>query len=140
MSGGPVPSFRVGAFALLVAVVGCVHTNSTILSTEARPALDPSAVALYTSADKVPGKYDEVALIDSKGDDMWVSEHKMLESIRKEAAKVGANGVILQAESEPGTAASVAHALIGTRADRHGKALAIFVYPATTATAGGSQP
>jgi hypothetical protein len=124
---------------LLVGVAACVHTNATVLSTAPRPAVDPSAVVLYTSADKVPGKYDEVALIDSKGDDIWVSEHKMLESIRKEAGKVGANGVILQGESEPGTAAQVAHALIGTGANRHGKAIAIFVYPASTAAATSSQ-
>jgi hypothetical protein len=120
---------------VLVGVAGCVHTSATVLSSTPRPEVATSAVVLYTSADKVPGKYDEIALIDSKGSDQWVSEHKMLESIRKQAGKVGANGVILQAETEPGTGAQVAHALIGTSADRHGKALAIFVYPSNSVAA-----
>ena len=124
---------------MLAGLAGCVHTNATILSTTPRPEVATSAVVLYTAADKVPGKYDEIALIDSKGSDQWVSEHKMLESIRKQAGKVGANGVILQAETEPGTGAQVAHALLGTSADRHGKALAIFVYPNPVAATSTNQ-
>jgi reverse gyrase len=81
----------------------------------ARPALDLSTVTIYTSADKVPGKYDEVALIDSHGDDALTSDHQMVESMRKQAAKV-------------------AHVLIGTSADRKGKSVAIWVYPVTATT------
>jgi hypothetical protein len=106
---------------------GCVHTNATLLSTTARPPVDPAAVVLYTSADKVPGKYDEIALIDSHGDEGATTYHKMLESMRRKAGEVGANGVILDSTTDPSTGAKVAHALIGTSADRKGKAMAIFI-------------
>jgi hypothetical protein len=124
---------RVVAIVGTLSLAACVHTSATLLSTAPRPAVDPSAVVIYTSADKVPGKYDEVALIDSHGDDALTSYHSMLESMRKKAGQVGANGVILSSESDAGTGAKIAHALIGTSADRKGKAVAIYVYPATTA-------
>jgi hypothetical protein len=120
---------RVAVVAGLLSVVGCVQTNATLLSETPRPAIAPSAVVIYTSADKVPSKYDEVALIDSRGDDALTTYHGMLESMRKKAGQVGANGVILSSSSEAGTGAKVAHALLGTSADRKGKAIAIFVYP-----------
>jgi hypothetical protein len=124
----------------LLALVGCVHTSATLLSETPRPAIDPSAVVIYTSPDKVPGKYDEVALIDSHGDDAFTSYHGMLESMRKKAGHVGANGVILSSESEAGTGAKIAHALIGTSADRKGKAMAIYVHPNTTAQVPNAAP
>jgi len=117
------PLWLAGALCLS----GCVHTNATLLSTAPRPAVDPAAVVLYTSADKVPGKYDEVALIDSHGDEGSTTYHKMLESMRKKAGEVGANGVILDSTTDPSTGAKVAHALLWTSADRKGKAMAIFV-------------
>ncbi|HXB27003.1 MAG TPA: hypothetical protein VNV25_19910 [Gemmatimonadaceae bacterium] len=120
-------------------VIACMHTNATMLSTTSRPAIDPSAVTIYTSADKVPAKYDEVALIDSHGDDALTSYHQMIESMRKQAAKVGANGLILSTDSDAGTVAKVAHVLIGTSADRKGKSVAIWVYP-VTATTTSAQP
>jgi hypothetical protein len=50
--------------------------------------------------------------------------------MKKEAGKVGANGVILDALSEPGSGAKVAAAIFGVSAQRKGKALAIWVFPA----------
>jgi hypothetical protein len=129
---------RVLSLAILPLSVACVQTSATMLSTAPRPAVEPSAVVIYTSADKVPGKYDEVALIDSHGDDALTSYHGMLESMRKKAGGVGANGIILASESEAGTGAKIAHALIGTSADRKGKAVAIYVYPAS-ASVGSAQ-
>jgi hypothetical protein len=71
-------------------IVACMHTNATMLSTTARPAVD------------------EVALIDSHGDDALTSYHQMIESMRTQAAKVGANGLILSTDSDAGTVAKVA--------------------------------
>jgi hypothetical protein len=130
--------FRSSATFLSIAILltACVHTNATVLNKSlTRPPIAKDAVIIYSSADKVPGKYDEVAVLNSKGDESMTDERKMYESMRSEAAKLGANGVILQETKDPGTGSKVAHALIGTSSNRHGKSMAIYVWPAASAEA-----
>jgi hypothetical protein len=101
---------------------------------EHRPEVEPENVALYRVASQVPGPYEEVALLNSKGDSDMTDESGMFESMREKAGEIGANGVILDALSEPGSGAKVAGAIFGVSVARKGKALAIWVYPA------GQQP
>ena len=118
--------------SLAVVLTACVSTNATVLNKSmTRPPIAKESVIIYSSAEKVPGKYDEVALLNSKGDESMTDERKMYESMRSEAAKLGANGVILQETKDPGTGSKVAHMLIGTSSSRHGKSMAIYVWPAT---------
>jgi len=61
---------------------------------------------------------------------MWTDEGTMWNSMKKKAAKLGANGVILDATSEPKAGTKVlAAALFGMGAERKGKAIAIYVFP-----------
>ncbi len=76
--------------------------------------------------------YEEVALLNSTGSQSFTSEAGMLNSQRKEAAKLGANGVLLQGTKDAGQGAQVAAALFGTPANRRGHAMAIYV-PGDTA-------
>lgn len=55
-----------------------------------RPAVPEQAVKLYRSADQVPGKYEEVALLHSQGPSNMTNEPQMLESMQKKAAELGA--------------------------------------------------
>ena len=50
----------------------------------------------------------------------------MIDKIREEAGKLGANAIILQKMEEPSTGRKVASALLGTSADRKGQAIAIY--------------
>jgi hypothetical protein len=120
-------------FAAL-SLAACVHTNATRLGTApARQSVSASDVAIYRTADKVPGKYEEVALLNSTGESMWTNEEKMFNSMRKKAGELGANAVILDAISEPSAGAKVASAVFGVGgAQRKGKAIAIFVLPDST--------
>ena len=126
------------AAALLLS--GCVTTNASLLgaTASARPALLPNQVALYRIASQVPGQYEEVALLNSTGDSGFTDEAKMFASMKKKAGELGANGVILDAVSEPGAGAKVAAAIFGVSAQRKGKAIAIYVIPGSTAP--NSQP
>ena len=121
------------AAAMLCVVVlsGCVTTNASMLGTASaqRPTVPPERVALYRNAEQVPGRYEEVALLNSEGDSAFTNEAKMFESMKKKAGEVGANAVILDALSEPSSGAKVAAAIFGVSADRKGKALAIYVFP-----------
>lgn len=125
------------AGTLLMALSGCVVTNAARLgsASASRPPVAADAVALYRVAGQVPGPYEEVALLNSKGDSNFTDEARMFESMRKKAGQMGANGVILDALSEPGHGAKVAAAIFGVSAQRKGSAVAIWVYPSGTAPA-----
>ncbi|MGH7531006.1 MAG: hypothetical protein ACREMN_11540 [Gemmatimonadales bacterium] len=108
--------------------VACVSTKATILDPTVRAqAVCPDAVVVFTSADKVGKPYTEVALLNSSGDTDMTSESGMINSQRKKAASLGANGLILSETRDAGTGAKVAQALLGTSANRKGKAVAIYI-------------
>jgi len=116
---------------LLASLTACVTTNATRLGTGAALAPVPvESVAIYRTASQVPGKYQEVALLNSKGESSWTDEAAMFRSMRKKAAELGANGIILDAVSEPSAGAKVASAIFGTGAERKGRAIAILILPA----------
>ncbi len=50
----------------------------------------------------------------------------MITSMRKKAAEVGANGIIMGSIDERGAGAKIASALLGTGTERKGKSVAIF--------------
>lgn len=123
------------AFAIAALVLSaCVKTNATILapSQAPRPAVAPESVRIYRTADQVKQRYEEIALLNATGESNWTNEQKMLESMRKKAAALGANAVILDAINEAGAGAKVAAAIFGTGTQRKGRAVAIFVFPDST--------
>lgn len=113
---------------LAVAILACVHTNAAVLdpSLKLEPVC-PDGVQVFTDTSKVGKPYREVALLNSKGDNNMTTESGMINSQRKKAAKLGANGIILGFMKDPSTGAQVWHALIGTNANRKGGALAIYI-------------
>lgn len=122
--------------AAIFALNACVSTTATRLGQgPVHPAISPDSVAIYLKAADVPWRYQEVALLNSKGNADMTSEQKMYNSMRKKASEVGANGIILDATTDPGTGAKVASVLFGTSANRKGKAIAIYIFkgePAAT--------
>lgn len=116
--------------AVALSLGGCVSTNSTRLGApQTRLAIAPALVTLYRAGDQVGRPYSEVALLNSSGDSVWTTEQAMFESMRKEAAKLGANGVILGPTKEPGAAIKVAAAILHVSVSRKGRALAIRTMP-----------
>jgi hypothetical protein len=109
----------------------CVSTNAVRLgTTPRRPPIPADQVAVYRTADQVPGKYEEIALLNSAGSSGWTTEAGMFNSMKKKAGSLGANAIILDAVSEPSAGTKIAAAIFGTSAERKGKAIAIFVFPA----------
>lgn len=118
------------AAAALVALptFGCVHTNAAVLDQSVSyQRLCPEAVVIYTAPEKVGKAYREVALLNSKGESSWTSEGGMMNSQRKKAAELGANGLILSGIDEPKAGTKIIGAVLGTGTERKGKALAIYV-------------
>jgi hypothetical protein len=91
-----------------VVIAGCA--SSAIVVGKVRPAISPDLVKVYL---RPPKKYEEVAVIESssKGSFSIGSQGKMdvvVRRLKEEAAKVGANGVLLQGTgSEAGGAVMV---------------------------------
>lgn len=124
------PFIPVTCLIAVLTLAGCVTTNATRLgSGPVRPKIQPEQVVLYRTAEHVTGRYEEVAILHSEGEASWTDEEDMYRSMKKKAAELGANAIILDALSEPSAGAKVAGAFLGTGAERKGKAIAIYVYP-----------
>ena len=77
--------------------VMCSCTN-TIMVGQARPPTTPDAVRIYSTP---PRHYERIALINSSSGPTWgfttrSQEEDAIAKIKEEAAKLGANGVLLE--------------------------------------------
>ena len=92
--------------ALLAAaglLAACANT-SHVITGKPRAAIDPAQVALYTTP---PVKYEEIAVIDASSQMSFAfGDQKKMDSVivrlKKEAASLGANGVLLQGTGSGG--------------------------------------
>ena len=80
-----------------VALAGCAITNETsVVVGKVRPATAPDQVKLYT---KPPAKYEDVALVSADAAHDFMSKQELMNisiaKLKAEAAKVGANGILL---------------------------------------------
>ena len=85
------------AAALAVTLLGCA-TSSHVMIGAARPPISPESVRVYVQP---PEKYEEIATLDtsSQGSFAITSQQNMDKAIarmKEEAAKLGANGILLQ--------------------------------------------
>ena len=121
--------------ALVMATIffaGCAVTNETSLVVgKARPAISPDQVKIYT---KPPAKYEDVAMVSADAAHDFMSKQDLLDKsvamIKAQAAKVGANGVLIENLGDfytgssgvvllPGTTTGTP--VIGTAATLHGR-------------------
>ena len=113
-------------FALLCAA--CVSTNAAVLdSSVSYQKICPDGVQIFTSVERVPGPYQEVALLNSSGESGWTTEKGMAHSQQQKAAQLGANGIIMGDTKEPNAGTKIIGSILGTGAERKGKAVAIFI-------------
>ena len=115
--------------------LGCVATQATLLnpSPVKRAAVPADQVRIYRTPAQVVGRYEEVALLHAQGETEWTNEKTMIASMRRKAGQVGANGLILDSIREPGAVERIAGAVLKTGSTRRGQAVAIFVFPDSTA-------
>jgi hypothetical protein len=108
--------------AILI-LAGCA--SSHVLVGTVRPPISPDQVKIYLHP---PEKYEEVAIIDasSRGSPAFTDQQKMDKAIarlREEAAKLGANGILLEGTADQqagavgsgfGTSSVSGHSAVGT--------------------------
>ena len=87
-------------FAALLILVGCA-TGSHVTTGKVRPAIDPDGVKIYAT---MPANAEIIGLVNSSNGSLTkqVGMNSVLEKIKSEAAKIGANGVVVtdQANSQ----------------------------------------
>jgi hypothetical protein len=86
---------HVACIALLFCA-GCAASSTQLLA-PARPPIDPSEVQIYTAP---PAKFQQIALIDATSGTSFfhgstAGQDAAIQKLKLEAAKVGANGVLL---------------------------------------------
>lgn len=142
------PASKARSFVLWLAVfalAGCT-TTSHVITGKPRAPIDPSQVTLYSSA---PPKYEEIAVIEasSRSSFAFGDQQKMdavIERLKKKAASLGANGVLLQRTGSDGGGGgvgagigtgiggggiSIGTSIFTTSANKTGRGVAIYVPP-----------
>ena len=94
-----IPSPRCSLVALLAMIVltGCTLTRgSSVVVGTPRPPIDPAIVKLYT---ELPVRYEKIALVSADSRNDFASQQNLTDAaiarLKREAAEVGANGILL---------------------------------------------
>ena len=114
------------ALASVVLLVSCA--SSHIITGKQRPPIDPAQVKLYSTA---PAKFEEVAIIEASSKSSWAISDQgkidvVIRRLKEEAAKLGANGVLLQMTGSESTGGVVTGFSTCSR-HKTGRALAIYL-------------
>ncbi|MGB6605488.1 MAG: hypothetical protein WA747_12005 [Steroidobacteraceae bacterium] len=88
---------RLGCVAVVLALAGCATSSHVLIGTP-RPPIAPENVRVYLQP---PPKFEQIATIEatSQGSLALTSQQNMdkaISRLKTEAAKVGANGILLQ--------------------------------------------
>jgi hypothetical protein len=93
----PIIAFGAASILMMGALSGCASSQVAVVG-QVRPAISPEQVQIYLEP---PGsQYDEIANLSasSRGSFSMTAEGKMdkvIERLKREAAKLGANGILL---------------------------------------------
>src|SRR5688500_3939260 len=126
----PVRTSNVNARVPLVCLLlffGCVSVNKSILAPNPPGrTFSVDEVTVYFESDTIP-EHSRLAILNAHGDIDTTDEADMIDELREEAGKLGANAIILGDIEEPGTGARIAGAVFGTTTERETQAIAIYV-------------
>jgi hypothetical protein len=123
-----VRSYILALVPVIILAAGCVSTRAIYLNPTGPtyPKVAPDEVRIFTTEAELDSLvYVRIAIIEATGSGEYTSQTDMLTAMRKKAADLGANGVLLPQINEPGAGAKVAGAIFGTRTQRKGNAVAV---------------
>lgn len=113
---------------LLVTILlaGCVHVSKTVLMDRSSMPVPKDSVYVYLANDSIPSTCERVAILHASGEQDLTDEGDMIDELRSEAGKLGANALHLQTMEEAGTGERIVAAIFDTGADRDADALALW--------------
>lgn len=88
-----------------IALIAACATDSVVITGTPRPAISPTEVKIYS---RPPAAFREIAILNASKNSAFTTGgqktvDKVIEGLKEQAAKVGANGVILQGFSDAQT-------------------------------------
>ncbi len=86
--------FIVGMVSVFI-LSGCASGTALVTGTQ-RPATNADEVVIYTEA---PEKYEVIGIVTASSDSGWTEQGDLnyaVAELKKQAAKIGANGIILE--------------------------------------------
>jgi hypothetical protein len=119
---------RAALLSLIAAILlaACTTTSAVLLGGSGTyPELNPAEVRVFLRERDVPAEYERIALVTAKSDAGWSDETDLIRAMRKRAAKLGANAIIIGDISDPTTLERVAEVLTDYEPQRRGRAVAI---------------
>jgi hypothetical protein len=117
---------------IVAVLMACVSVGSTPLGDEPtaqRSAIPATEVKIYRTVDQIPRPYREIALLEAMGESVTTSDSRMYAGMRKHAAALGANGILLDGSTEGNPGPRVSALGLGLPTVRRGEAVAIWVEP-----------
>jgi hypothetical protein len=111
---------------ILLFVAGCVTAQITMLGAPGKYSpTTPDKVQVFISESDIKVPFEKIAIIHTQGESSWTNEQQMIETAKKKAAAIGADGIIIGKINEPSAGAKVAGAVLGVGVDRRGEIIAI---------------
>jgi len=119
---------RIGVRALLplaavLLIGGCVTVGKSVLMDRSATPVPEARVYVFLPSDSIAPSCERVAILNAQGSTDFTNESQMIDKMREEAGKLGANAILLQSIEDPGGAERFASAIFGTEADRDGEGL-----------------
>lgn len=99
------PAAGMPLLAALAILLGGCATDSVVMTGAARPPISPAEVKIYW---RPPANFQEIAILNASKSSAFTTGgqktvNKVIEGLKEQAAKVGANGVILEGFSDSQT-------------------------------------
>ncbi len=93
---------RMLALSGLLALMAACATDSVVVTGSPRPAISPADVKIYS---RPPAVFEEIAILNTSKNSAFTTGgqktvDKVIAGLKEQAAKVGANGVILEGFSD----------------------------------------
>jgi len=88
-------AFKMSIIILLLNVLTGCATGSVIITGKERPAITPSEVKIYIDP---PSQYETIGLVEASSDvelSRQAAQDRVIKKLKLQAAKIGANGVLL---------------------------------------------
>ena len=86
---------------MLLLLAGCAAaTGTSIVVGEVREAIEPSQVKLYLD---IPESYETIGMVTASSNAGWTEQDSVdyaVEELKNQAAKLGANGVLIESTGE----------------------------------------
>ena len=115
------PALAAGAL-----LAGCVSVGTSVLMDRSATPVPQQDVFIFLPDDSIAPSCERVAILNAQGSTDWTDESQMIDRMREEAGKLGANAIVLQGIEDPSGAERFAGALFGTGSDRDGQAVALW--------------